>query len=91
MIAPDASPPQLAGSGSLRRTQRLRNVSTRPTCHSSTTLSASWPRRQAGSVNDESRGFAMALAGAPLVDKLAAPSNKVPPVWPSAHGDTRGL
>jgi hypothetical protein len=44
-----------------------------------------------GSVNGESRGFATAWAAAPLVDKLAAPSNEVPPVWPSAHGDTRGL
>jgi hypothetical protein len=44
-----------------------------------------------GSVNGESRGFVTAWAAAPLVDKLAAPSNEVPPVWPSAHGDTRGL
>ena len=44
-----------------------------------------------GSVNGESRGFATAWAAKPLADKLAAPSNDVPPVWPSAHGDTRGL
>lgn len=44
-----------------------------------------------GSVNGESRGFATAWAAKPLVDKLAAPSDDVPPVWPSAHGDTRGL
>ena len=44
-----------------------------------------------GAVNGESRGFATAWAAKPLVDKLAAPSNDVPPVWPSAYGDTRGL
>jgi len=44
-----------------------------------------------GSVNGESRGFATAWGAKPLADKLAAPSNDVPPVWPSAHGDTRGL
>lgn len=43
-----------------------------------------------GSVNGESRGFATAWGAKPLADKLAAPSNDVPPVWPSAHGDTRG-
>jgi hypothetical protein len=44
-----------------------------------------------GSVNGESRGFATAWGAKPLADKLAAPGNDVPPVWPSAHGDTRGL
>jgi hypothetical protein len=44
-----------------------------------------------GSVNGESRGFATAWGAKPLADKLAAPPNDVPPVWPSAHGDTRGL
>jgi len=44
-----------------------------------------------GSVNGESRGFATAWGAQPLADKLAAPPNDVPPVWPSAHGDTRGL
>lgn len=44
-----------------------------------------------GSVNGESRGFATAWGAKPLTDKLAAPSNEVPPVWPSAQGDTRGL
>jgi hypothetical protein len=44
-----------------------------------------------GSVNGESRGFATAWGAKPLTDKLAAPPNDVPPVWPSAHGDTRGL
>lgn len=44
-----------------------------------------------GAVNGESRGIATAWGAQPLADKLAAPSNDVPPVWPSAHGDTRGL
>jgi hypothetical protein len=44
-----------------------------------------------GSVNGESRGFATAWAAKPLVDNLVAPANDVPPVWPSAQGDTRGL
>jgi hypothetical protein len=44
-----------------------------------------------GSVNGESRGFATAWGAKPLADKLAAPENDVPPVWPSAQGDTRGL
>lgn len=44
-----------------------------------------------GSVNGQSRGFATAWGATPLADKLAAPANEVPPVWPSAQGDTRGL
>lgn len=44
-----------------------------------------------GSVNGESRGFATAWGAAPLVDKLSVPPNELPPVWPSAQGDTRGL
>jgi hypothetical protein len=44
-----------------------------------------------GSVNGESRGFATAWGAKPLADKLAAASNDFTPVWPSAHGDTRGL
>jgi hypothetical protein len=44
-----------------------------------------------GSVNGESRGVPTAWGASPLADKLAAPSNDVTPVWPSAHGDTRGL
>ncbi len=44
-----------------------------------------------GSVNGESRGFATAWGAKPLADKLAAPANDIPPVWPSAHGDKRGL
>ncbi len=44
-----------------------------------------------GSVNGESRGFPTAWGAKPLADKLVAPSNDVPPVWPSAQGDTRGL
>jgi hypothetical protein len=44
-----------------------------------------------GALNGESRGFATAWGAKPLADKLAAPSNDIPPVWPSAQGDTRGL
>jgi hypothetical protein len=44
-----------------------------------------------GSVSGESRGFVTAWAAKPLVDKVAAASNDMPPVWPSAQGDTRGL
>jgi hypothetical protein len=44
-----------------------------------------------GSVNGESRGFATAWGAKPLAGRLAAPPNDVPPVWPSGHGDTRGL
>lgn len=44
-----------------------------------------------GSVNGESRGIPTAWAAKPLVDAVAAPANDVPPVWPSAQGDTRGL
>lgn len=42
-------------------------------------------------VSGESLGFATAWGAQPLVDKLAAPPNDIPPVWPSAVGDTRGL
>lgn len=44
-----------------------------------------------GSVNGESRGIPTAWAAKPLVNAVAAPANDVPPVWPSAQGDTRGL
>lgn len=44
-----------------------------------------------GSINGESRGFATAWGAKPLADKLAPRSDDVPPVWPSARGDTRGL
>ena len=44
-----------------------------------------------GSVDGESRGFATAWGAKPLAGMLAAPSNDVPHVWPSAEGDTRGL
>jgi hypothetical protein len=44
-----------------------------------------------GSINGEIRGFATAWAAKPLADKLVAPPNDVPPVWPSAQGDMRGL
>lgn len=42
-------------------------------------------------VGGPSRGYATAWAAKPLADRLAAPSDDVSPVWPSAHGDTRGL
>jgi hypothetical protein len=44
-----------------------------------------------GSVNGESRGFPTAWGAKPLADKLAASSNEIPLVWPSAQGETRGL
>jgi hypothetical protein len=44
-----------------------------------------------GSVSGESRGFATAWGAQPLANKLATPPDDVPPVWPSAEGDTRGL
>lgn len=44
-----------------------------------------------GSVNGKSRGFVTAWAAKPLVDQLVIATNDVPPVWPSAQGDTRGL
>jgi hypothetical protein len=44
-----------------------------------------------GSVNGESRGFATAWGAKPLADKLATSASEIPPVWPSAQGDTRGL
>jgi hypothetical protein len=44
-----------------------------------------------GSINGESRGFTTAWAAKPLIEKVAARSNDLPPVWPSAQGDTRGL
>jgi hypothetical protein len=44
-----------------------------------------------GSVSGESRGFVTAWGAKPLSDALKVPADDAPPVWPSAHGDTRGL
>lgn len=44
-----------------------------------------------GSIDGESRGVATAWAAKPLSETVAAPSSDLPPVWPSARGDTRGL
>jgi hypothetical protein len=43
-----------------------------------------------GTIHGESRGFATAWGAEPLSSKLAVSADDVPPVWPSAAGDTRG-